>query len=126
MFTTKLILTGLLALIISTTAFAEHKHQSQQRGVHHQVKFKAWGHKADRHYRSHRRSAKHYHHKHNYHRYQGRTVYRTVKHYRAHRDSHRYNRRYEHRLSYNEQRRDAYRLIAGTIVLNEVLHHLHH
>ena len=90
------------------------------------MKHKDWGHKSERHYRSHRRSVKHYQHQHSYYRYPGRTVYRTVKHYRAHRDSHRYNRRYEHRLSYNEQRRDAYRLIAGTIALNEVLHHLHH
>lgn len=126
MFITKLILAGLLALIVSTTAFAEHKHQSQQRGVHHQVKYKDWGHKTERHYRSHHGSAKHYQHKHSYHRYPDRTVYRTVKHHPAHRDSHRYDRRYGHRLSYNDQRPDAYRLIAGTIVLNEVLHHLHH
>lgn len=136
MITPKLILTGLLALIFSTTAFADHKHQArhknqhhhqyQQKSTHHQVKNKHRGHKAERHYRSHHESAEHYQHKQSYHRYPGRTVYRAVKHHPVHRDTDRYDRRYEHQLSYSDQRRDAYRLIAGTIVLNEVLHHLHH
>lgn len=134
--TTKLLLTGLLALVFTTTAFAEHKHDARDKKQHqrqhqhqspqYQVKYKHRGHKAERHYSVHRESAGYYPQKQSYHRYSGRTVYRAVKHHPKHRDTHRYDRRYEHRLAYDYDRRDAYRLIAGTIVLNEVLHHLHH
>ena len=142
MFTPKLILTSVL-LLFSSIVFAEHKHhvthKNHYRDTHpqnrtlHQDKSKQWAaHKIARHYRSHHGSAdkdqqyKHQH-KQSYHRYPGRTVYRAVKSHSAYRDTHHHDR-HDHRFSYEyeDRRHDAYRLIAGTIVLNEVLHHLHH
>jgi len=134
---TKLLLTGLLTLVFATTALAEHKHrdshknQYQHPSTYHQAKYKHGGHKAGYHSNIHPVSAEHYQHKHeqhkhSYQRYLGRTVYRTVKYHPTYHDLQRYERSYQHRLSYDDERRSTYRLIAGAMVLNEVLHHVHH
>ena len=116
MLTPKVVLTNLLALLFSTTVFAEYKHhvahKNQYRHAYHhgkslhQEKSKQWAaHKIERHYRSHRGFVENNQkHQLSYHRHSGRMVYRAVK-------SH---------STYEDRRHDAYRLIAGTIVLNEV------
>ena len=134
---TKLILTGLLTLVFATTALAEHKHRHSQKNqyqhpsAHHQAKYKHGGHKAGHHGSVHHQSAEHYQqkqeqHKYSYQRYPGRTVYRTVKYHPTYRDVQRYEYNYQHHLSYDDEHRSTYRLIAGAMVLNEVLHHVHH
>lgn len=138
---TKWVLTGLLTLVFATTALAGHKHrdshknQYQPAGAHQQAKCKHGGHKAGHHANLHYLSAEHSQHKHgqykqSYQRYPGRTVYRSVKYFPTYRDVQRYERNYQrnyqHHLSYNYERRSTYRLIAGAMVLNEVLHHVHH
>ena len=153
---TKWVLTGLLTLVFATTALAGHKHrdshknQYQPAGAHQQAKCKHGGHKAGHHANLHYLSAEHYQykqeqhrhgqykqeqHKHgqykqSYQRYPGRTVYRSVKYYPTYRGVQRYERNYQrnyqHHLSYDDERRSTYRLIAGAMVLNEVLHHVHH
>lgn len=139
MLTPKVVLTNLLALLFSTTVFAEYKHhvahKNQYRHAYHhgkslhQEKSKQWAaHKIERHYRSHRGFVENNQkHQLSYHRHPGRTVYRAVKSHSTYRDTHHHDR-HDHRFSYEyeDRRYDAYRLIAGTIVLNEVLHHLHH
>ncbi|MBQ0721036.1 MAG: hypothetical protein KBT88_03625 [Gammaproteobacteria bacterium] len=135
----KQLFAALLTLVFATSAFAEHKHHSghknqhkhadKHRSAHHQVTGKHLGHRAEqRYYDAHREPAVHQsqQHRQSYQRYPGRTVYRSVKRHSAHRDERRYDHGYEHRRSYSNERRDTYRLIAGAIVLNEVLHHIHH
>lgn len=138
---TKWVLTGLLTLVFATTALAGHKHrdshknQYQPADAHQQAKCKHGGHKAGHHANLHYLSAEHSQHKHgqykqSYQRYPGRTVYRSVKYYPTYRGVQRYERNYQrnyqHHLSYDDERRSTYRLIAGAMVLNEVLHHVHH
>jgi len=118
---TRLILTALLPLVISAPTFAEHKHHSRDKHprAYDHSKLKHSVRKADQHYhkRQHE-SVSHHQHKPSYQVYSDYTVYRSGNHHKHH--------RYEHQLSYNYDRRQTYRLIAGAIVLNEVLHHVHH
>ena len=118
---TRLILTALLPLVISAPTFAEHKHHSRDKHprAYDHSKLKHSVRKADQHY--HKRqyeSASHHQHRPSYQVYSDYTVYRSGSRHK--------HKRYDHRLSYNYDRRETYRLIAGAIVLNEVLHHVHH
>ena len=116
---TRLILAALLPVVISAPTFAEHKHHSLDKHprAHHQLKHSV--HKANQHYQIHQYdSVSHHQHKPSYQVYSDYTVYRSGSRHMHH--------RYDHRFSYNYDRRETYRLIAGAIVLNEVLHHVHH
>ena len=128
--TIKWILPALLSLVFASNSFAGH-HSHQYKSGHPHSKNKYAVHKAGHHYReAHHKPAEHHQHQQNYEKHPGYKVYRSGKHRTAYRDDrrydHRYKHRYEHRLSYDYDRRDTYRLIAGAIVLNEVLHHVHH
>ena len=124
--TIKWILPALLALVFASNTFAGH-HSHQYKSGHQHSKHKHAVHKAEHRYRdAYRKPAEHHQHQKNYENHPGYKVYRSGKHHTAYRDDRRYDHRYEHRLSYDYDRRDTYRLIAGAIVLNEVLHHVHH
>ena len=116
---TSLLLRAFLPLVLSTTAFADHKHPSRP----HWAKHKYAVHKAE-----HRQHQAHYEpahyvqrHQQNYQAYSNYKVYRAVKHNSAHR-----KHRYEHKGDHHGEQHRAYHLFAAAIVLNEVLHHGHH
>ena len=128
---TSLVLLTLLSLVLPATVFAEHK----QPGHHHSVQNKHAVHKTEHHL--HRGSddsgdSESNHtiaqHPHSYQVYSNYKVYRTVKRGAAHPKRHygHNDPHDEHRLAYDNVRHPAYRLIAGSIVLNEVLHHGRH
>ena len=124
--TIKWILPALLVLVFASNTFAGH-HSHQYKSGHQHSKNKHAVHKAEHRYRNaHHKPTEYHQHQQNYEKQPGYKVYRSGKHRTAYRDDRRYDHRYEHRLSYDYDRRDTYRLIAGAIVLNEVLHHVHH
>ena len=124
--TMKWILPTLLSLVFASNTFAG-QHSHQDKSGHQHSKHQHTVPKAGHHCReAHHKPAEYHQHQQNYENHPGYKVYRSGKHRTAYRDDHRYDHRYEDRLSYDYDRRDTYRLIAGAIVLNEVLHHVHH
>lgn len=120
--TIKWLLPALLSLVFASNTFAgHHSHQNMSRhenSKHKHVVYIAGHHRHDVQHKP----AEYHQHQQNYEKHSGFKVYRSGKHRQSYRDDH----RYKHRLSYDYNRRDTYRLIAGAIVLNGILHHVHH
>lgn len=137
---------ALFSLMLSTTVFAGHQHPSKHRQHHdhHQSKYKHSEHDRSeyRHSKFQHSTFKHskYAHKHsyygtehrptghasNYYKHPGYKLYLSGKHHH-HGERHViYARdRHEHDRHIHD-RRELYGLVAGAIVLNEVLHHARH